>query len=338
MRFFRNAILALVLGAAAVAAAPQTASAQGTQEAQLVQEAGAWSAEFQRLVGAFLSPLQNPPQVPAAGATRPQRLAWAGATREWARSAQAQFVAVRAGLQAMPPYPSAPGDGEELRNAIQSSVVRLRDSIDAGDRIASAYMGLADAVERNQMDQVLSIRRVALEATMVTMRLFQDINATQAAAIDPGNPNRSLLMSYAYSYEALWMMVNMKYEASNGVDNRAVAANTIESVALRMRAVIAAGRAETQLLQAQLRDPALAATVDPAMLPRYRAMFDALPASFALEEQLAGDLDGLVLILRRPGDFASMEPQFDAGMATFGDREGLRTADLARRTAIMTAP
>lgn len=335
MRFVRNTILALVLAVGAIGAAPQSASAQTTQE---VQETGAWSAQFQRLVGAFLAPLQNPPQPPVANMTRPQRLSWAGATREWARNAQAQFVSVRAGLQALPPFPSSPGDSEELRNAIQSSVVRLHDSIDAGDRIASAYMSLADAVERNQMDQVLSIRRVALEGTMVTMRLFQDINATQAAAIAPGNPNRSLLMSYAYSYEALWMMMNLKYEAADGVDNRAVAANTIESAALRMRAVIAAGRAETQLLQTQLRDPAIAATVDPAMLPRYRAMFDAFPASFALEEQLANDLDGLVVILRRPGDFATMEPEFDVQMSAFGEREVLRTADLARRTAIMTAP
>ncbi len=335
MKLVRNLILALTLVASAFVVAPQSATAQGAQE---IQQIGAWSAEFQRLVGAFLAPLQNPPQPPVAGMTRPHRLAWAGATREWARNAQTRFVEVRAGLDRMPPFPTNEGDSVELRNAIQASVVRLRDSIDAGDRIASAYMSLADAVERNQMGQVTSIRRVALESTMVTMRLFQDINATQAAAIEPGNPNRSLLMSYAYSYEALWMMVNFKYEAANGVDNRAVAANTIASAAMRMRAVIAAGRAETQLLQTQLGDPAIAATVDPAVLPRFRAMIAAFPASFALEEELANDLDVLVAILRRSGDFASVEPDFDAQMAVFGEREGLRTADLARRTAIMTAP
>lgn len=335
MALFRKFVLALALIVSGVAAAPPCAYAQTTEE---FQQIGAWSAEYQRLVAAFLEPLQNPPEPPAATMTRPQRLAWAGATREWVARAQSTFMTVRADLQLLPPFPASEGDSAELRNSIQSSVERLGGSIDAGDRIASAYSSLADAVERNQMGQVTSIRRVALEGTMVTMRLFQDINATQAAAIEPGNPNRSLLQSFAYSYEALWVILNFKYEMSGGVDNRTVAANAIASVAQRMRAAVAAGRADTSLLQSQLNDPAMAATVDPALLPRLRAVVDTFPASFALEDELANDLDAMAAILRRSDDFASLEPVFDQRMSAFGEREGRRAGDLQRRTALMTAP
>lgn len=322
-------------GVASLTVAPR-AEAQSLEQAQSV---GEWAAQFQRIVTAFVTPLQGLPDPPATGMSRSERQAWAANARTWAASAQGSFVNARAELQALPPSPPAhDAMSDRLRGAIESALPRLREALDAGDRIAAAYLELANAVERNQMDRVDSIRVTAIDAALVSTRLFQDTNAAQAAAAMDGNPQGPLASAFAASYEALWAILNYRRDMMRGVEpNRSGAADAIANAATRMRAAVAEGRANTVLVTGQLSDPAIVATIDPALVPRLRAVASTFPESFNREEAIAGDFEAVAALLRGPpGD--QSEVQIDAHLDAFSERDAHRMDDILRRNTIMTAP
>lgn len=336
-RKFVAVFAALAAFSALSVAAPQPAQAQTLEQARSV---GEWAQQFQRIVAGFIVPLQQLPDPPAEGMTRAERLAWAGVARQWATNAQASFSAARADLQTLPASPPAHDAlSERLRAAIESALPRLREALDAGDRIASAYVTLADAVERNQMDRVNSIRVTAIEAALVSTRLFQDTNAAQAAAFMDGNPQGPLTRSYAHSYEALWAILNYRRDLMSGATpNRQGTAEAMAAAAQNMRVAVAEGRADIQLVNTQLATPAIVATIDPALVPRLRAVASTFPGSFVREEEIAGDFEGIVALLRGPRSGDEMEAAIDVYLDSFANRDTARVDDINRRTAIMTAP
>lgn len=317
--------------------APQRAEAQTLQQAQNV---GEWAAEFQTIVAGFITPLQQLPDPPAEGMSRSDRQAWAANARAWATSAEASFASARASLQALPPSPPA-NDAmtERLRAAIESALPRLREALDAGDSIVGAYRDLATAVERNQMDRVNAIRVVAVEAAMVSTRLFQDTNAAQAAAAADGNPQGPLTRAYAHSYEALWSILNYRRDLMRGATpDRQGTATAIASAARAMRSAVAEGRADVALVNSQLADPAIVATIDPNLVPRIRAINSTFPASFIREEEIAGDFDAVAALLRGPLNGDPLETAIDVHVDAFAERDEHRVDDVQRRNAIITAP
>lgn len=336
----RKFAVAVAVMAAFAAGSLANAPRAQAQTLEQVQSVGEWAAQFQRIVSGFVVPLQTLPDPPAPDMSRAERLAWSGATREWAARAQASFAGSRADLARLPPSPPAhDAMSDRLRTAIESALPRLRESLDAGDRITSAYLALADAVERNQMDRVNSIRVTAIEAALVSTRLFQDTNAAQAAASMEGNPQGPLAGAYAHSYEALWAILFYRRELiSGGEPDRQATAEALTSAARRMREEIAQGRRDLALFNAQLNDPAIAASIDPALLPRLRALGATFPASFVREEEVAGDFEAVARLLSGPGGGDPMEAQIDLHLDAFSQRDTRRIDDIQQRTAIMTAP
>jgi len=336
IRKFAVALAAVVALNATPFTTTRSAEAQTLEQ---IQSVAAWAQQFQRIVSAFVVPLQSLPNPPFPGMSQAERRAWAASTREWAARAQASFNTARADLDRLPPSPPAQDAmTERLRSAIEAALPRLRESLDAGDRITSAYLTLADAVERNQMDRVNSIRVTAIEAALVSTRLFQDTNAAQAAAATPGNPQGPLAGAYGHSYGALYAILTYRLQLMRGeTPDRAGTAQSISIAARQMREAVAQGRADLTLLDSQLNDPVIAASIDAALLPRLRALSRTFPVSFDREEQIAGDFESVARLLRGPDGGEATEMQIDVHLDAFSERDARRMDDIAQRNAIMTA-
>lgn len=337
IRKFFVALAALAAFSAASITTPQRADAQTLEQSQNV---GEWAAQFQTIVMGFVQPLQQLPSPPDPSMNRNERRAWAATARTWATSAQASFTAARADLGRLPPSPPAhDAMTGRLREAIESALPRVREALDAGDRISSAYLALADAVDRNQMDRVNAIRVVAIDAALVSTRLFQDINAAQAAASTEGNPQGTLAGSYAHSYVAMWTILKYRRDmmAGDPVD-RIATADGISNAARQMSQSIAAGRADLALLNAQLGDPSIAASIDPALLPRIRAVAATFDQSFDREELIVGDFEQIAALLRDPRGGEANEAAIDVHLDAFATRDAVRVDDIQARNRIMTAP
>src|SRR5262249_40746881 len=149
-----------------------------------VQEVAAWVARYRQIVVALVGPLQSVPTPPEMTFNREQRLAWASGARAWANNARAVFAQARVDLAALPPPPPS---ADQVSGAVVASVVASRPRIDEclrqADEIAQSLLQISDAVEHDQMDRVPALRVSLIEAAMVTMRLFQDVNEGQAAAM-----------------------------------------------------------------------------------------------------------------------------------------------------------
>lgn len=335
IRKFFVALATLATFSAASVTAPS--QAQTLEQSQNVSE---WAAQFQRIVLGFVTPLQQLPSPPDPSMNRNERRAWAATARTWSASAQTSFTNARAELERLPPSPPAhDAMSGRLREAIESALPRLREALDAGDRISSAYLALADAVDRNQMDRVNSIRVIAIDAALVSTRLFQDTNAAQEAAATQGNPQGTLAGSYAHSYAAMWAVLKYRRDlmAGDPVD-RLAAADGVSNAARQMSQSIAAGRADMALLNAQLGDPAIVATIDPGLVPRLRAVAATFDESFDREELIVGDFEQIAVLLRDPRGGDANEGAVDFHLSAFATRDAERMNDIQRRNSIMTAP
>lgn len=337
IRNFLVALAALTAFGAGSIAVPQRADAQTLEQSQNV---GEWAAQFQRIVLGFVQPLQQLPSPPDPSMNRTERRAWAATARTWAATAQASFTAARADLERLPASPPAhDAMSGRLREAIESALPRLREALDAGDRISSAYLSLADAVDRNQMDRVNAIRVIAIDAALVSTRLFQDTNAAQDAAATEGNPQGPLAGSYAHSYAAMWAVLKYRRDlmAGDPVD-RLAAANGVADAARQMSQSIVSGRADLALLNAQLGDPAIVASIEPALVPRLRAVAATFDESFDREELVVGDFEQIAALLRDPRGGDANESAIDFHLNAFATRDAERMNDIQRRNSIMTAP
>lgn len=333
--FMRKTILsiaaAFAIGFAVLAPAP--AAAQTLEDARSLTT---WATQYRQVVMTFVMPMQEIPQPPSAEMSRNERRAWANSARAWASAAQAQFAAARQGLAQLPPPPPLPSVRPEIVESISASRSRLEETLNAADEIAATYSRMADAVERNQFDQVNSLRVSSVDGALIMMRMFQDVNNMQADALLSGNPQRSLMRSYALSYEALWTLINFKRDLMIGRGDRAAAADSIAATAAQMRAVIVSGRSDVAVVQGQLRDPLLTGAYPPeqiALMQRVAATFD---GSFDREAAMAGLLDQIVALLRDPRDIGVVEPVIDGHAESYANMDLERVADMERRAAIIS--
>lgn len=327
--------LAVVLALSSMASVP----AQAQNQVEQVQSFAAWSGEFQRISIAIVTALQGMPSPPSEEMDRGQKRDWADQARTWAQNAQAATAAARVDLANWPEAP--PANAADLlpaaTEAIAASRSRLAETANVIDEIASAHLALALTFERDRSGGVREFRTTAIRAALLTMRLFQDINTTSAAALRREHPQRSLLQSFASFYDGLWSLLNFKLAFLQGDENgRAAAADAIGTVAQQMRAHVAGGRAATTSMLAQFNGARAQQGLEPGLLARASSAFATYPASFDREIAIAMELEAIATLLRDPRPMAEVEPSVDAHMETAIRLDSERVADVQARTRLLT--
>lgn len=137
----------------------------------------------------------------------------------------------------------------------------------------------------------------------------------------------------------MWTILKYRRDmmAGDPVD-RIATADGISNAARQMSQSIAAGRADLALLNAQLGDPSIAASIDPALLPRIRAVAATFDQSFDREELIVGDFEQIAALLRDPRGGEANEAAIDVHLDAFATRDAVRVDDIQARNRIMTAP
>jgi hypothetical protein len=330
-----TAILSAV--AVAVLATPAHVQAQPRSPTEQVRAMAEWGALFQGVVAEMVAVIDRIPAPPDENMDAAARRAWAANARGWAQEAQGALAGLEARAVQLPPPPAAVSAEHEA--ALSESRARLPDAVRAASSIAASYLEMADAFERGRGDAVRRIRVDAVEASLLMMGLFHDINKSQAMAIERSHPQHSLLMSYARSYEGLIALMAFKRDVMREAptDRSAVAA-ALYGAADEMRVQAAAGRAAAAAMQRQLADPSRFSPAEAPLIEPLRAMLQTYEGSFDREAAMAAQLRDMADLMRDPRAFADIEPALDQHMMVFSELDSQRVVDAQRRQAVLAQP
>jgi hypothetical protein len=308
------------------------------QTAEQLRTLGQWTSGFQSIIVDMIAPMQHVPDPPREDMNDAARRAWAEGARTWGRQTRDALVALDARANALgaPPDEGAP---PALRQSLDEARLHLPEAIRVGQDFAAHYITLADAFENHQTGAARQIRAAAIDAVVLTMNLFHDINTSQAAAISSTHPQSSLLLCYARSYEGFAALMTFKRDVLlQGQSDRAATAARLEAAAEQMRTLIATGRASTRVMQQDFSDPSQVAPTEVALLPHLQGMLATYEGSFDREAALAAELQAVAVLLRDSRSFAAVEPSIDQHISVFGDLDTQRIGDAQRRQAFLTGP
>lgn len=321
------------------ASAPAQAPSRAQQVNEELRELGEWSAAFQGVISGVVEPMQRLPRMPSQDVSGAERRAWASQARAWAHQAQESFAALLVRAQSLPPPPRNELLTDDMRAALEQARNGLPDIISSCQQMAERYLQLADAFEQRRADAFVRIRASAIDAALLTLNLFHDINTAQAAAIESTHPQSSLLLSYARSYEAMGAYLRFKRDIMlQREHDRLAIASVIQTAAEQMRSLSVTGRGATRVLQQRIADPA-AFGPDPeaqALRRRLQSMLATYDGSFDRDAAIAAELAAMADLFRDSRAFGEVEPEIDRHMDVASELDAERLDDGRRRQALLS--
>jgi hypothetical protein len=334
-------VAALAATFAGHSAMAEGTGAPSTTVEQRIQSFSQWTSTFQDIIARMVGVLSGIPEPPDDSMSAQERSAWAVRAREWAQRSDAEIAELQARVARMPSAP--PEDAPitpELRVALQSSRARLPQVLTAVNDISRGYVPIAEAFERRQDGAVPQLRVRAVDATLLTLDLMQNMNASQAAAMPANNPQGSLLMSYARSYDGFIALLRLKRDilATQRVDPalEQAATRAMREAALQVRDLVRQGQARTQAMLTMAASAPRTTREDVALIEFVNEMMATYGPSFERELRIADELDAMADILARPHDYIAIEPELDQHMERFGQYDVERIEDAQRRQQVMS--
>lgn len=314
-----------VVVAVVLTGAPAFAQAPTPQEYESVMR---WAAGQQQIISATVSPLQQIPPPINVDAGRTERAAWVSLARNWANGYRVTLQSTRQQIAQLGPVPEA----GEISAPYRRQEEALPTMIDGLESFLSQYERGIAAVERNDPTalQIASVN--AVDAQILVLTQFRNLNALQAESISDG-PQRYLLRSFASSYDGLIAILRARRSAYLGDNLSPATQATVQAAAEAMRQHSREGRASADRAAAQL--PVTAPPEQGDFLRRVRLAYQTYGGSFDREEAIAGLLERAAALLGAGRAFAEVEVELDQHVIRVGELDFERVADIQRRTALV---
>lgn len=321
MQFVR----AMLVAVAVLFAGAQPAQAQ--QDQRTYEATMRWAGRQQQIIQSIVMPLQHMPQ-PWTEDTPAARAAWMPGATEWVASYRVQLQAARAEIERLGPVPDDSPYADPYRRQ-HAAVPTLVSGIEG---FLNQFESGIEAVRRNDPTAITIAAINTVDAQILIMTQFRNINGLQAEMIDDG-PQRYLLRSFASSYEALIAVLGERRAGYLGQTIRPSAVDAVRAAAAAMLRHSRDGRAAAVQVEGEL--PAQVPPEQSDFLRRIRLAYQSFGGSFDREEVIAGHLDAMADIMARNSNFENAEADIAPHALAAGRLDLERGSDIQRRTAML---